>query len=501
MNKHILGLHISDTFIAAVVLVQRGKERQIVSCDSVELEPQLSLTENLLLLLEKIDWKTGVCICGVSLANVSVRNLTIPFADKKKIKQVMSFELEDQLILPASEHIAEHIYTGKSDSESRILVTAIEKEELASLFENFEQSGLDPHVLGISHITLAEQTLKINKTYSDVIFLDTGLHYINILFCQKGEVVFLRHLPYPEKMVVDPPFYFEDGNAGVSNNQNAMECIESICGDINRSLGFYNLQSPESLAPERVIITGCVGQVETFRQRIQAILGISVVTSKIVEQAGITLSNFAQKTWDPVFQELALCLALEGLVKKHSVNFRKDEFAGQHIFAASKGKLVAAAMAVVLLVGAGLVYLGLDYHDLKKSYDEVGDQMQAIFLETFPDRTKSRDPLLEMQASVKNIQAPTIEIPVFTGDKRVLNILADISGRIPKSIKVQVSRLVIDQKSVQIKGLTNTYNNVNIIENNIRKSGLYHDVDIISAVLDKKSKMIRFELKLATGGA
>jgi general secretion pathway protein L len=143
----------------------------------------------------------------------------------------------------------------------------------------------------------------------------------------------------------------------------------------------------------------------------------------------------------------------------------------------------------------------LDYHSLNTRYEEIGGQMQALFKETFPDRTKIRDPLVEMQASIRNIQAPSVAIPVFTGDKRTLNILADISGRIPSSIEILVSRLVIDQESVQVKGTTNTFNNVNIIQNNMRKSPLYKEVSIISAAADKDSKMIRFELRMETGGA
>jgi len=501
MSKYILGLDVNYTFLAAVVIEQRGKERQIISCDSIVQDRQLSLSENLTLLLEKISWKGGSCICGIPLSDISIRNLTIPFADKKKINQVLSFELEDQLLSPVSKQIVEYVDTGQTESATHILVTAIEKEKLSTFFAALEQCNIRPDVLGLRLVALAEQTPKINKKSAGIIFLDAGLQSINILFCQQGEVVFLRHLPYPEKMIIASPFNFSEGRAGIINHQEAMECITSICRDINRSLGFFNLENGLELSADKIVLTGCIGQIEEFQEKIQTELGIPVVLSNVREEAGILLGSSAQDKWNPVFHDFALCLAMEGLKKRHLINFRKDEFSPQQMFFASKGRLLAASIVLTLLISASLIYLGLDYHSLNTRYEEIGGQMQALFKETFPDRTKIRDPLVEMQASIRNIQAPSVAIPVFTGDKRTLNILADISGRIPSSIEIQVSRLVIDQESVQVKGTTNTFNNVNIIQNNMRKSPLYKEVSIISAAADKDSKMIRFELRMETGGA
>jgi len=501
MNKNILGLDINEAFLAAVVLRQRGKDRQITDFASIEPEGHRSLSDNLSLLLEKIDWQGGTCVCGISLSDISVRNLTIPFVDRKKINQVLSFELEDQLISPVNRQIVEYVHIGQSEGSSSVLVAAIEKEKLTALTEVFTQSGIHPNVLGLRLVTLAEQVVKINKTASDILFLDAGMQSINILFYHQGDVVFFRHLAYPAKMIIDSPFYFAGDKAGISDHQGAMDCITHICGDIRRSLGLFRLESNRELSAERIVLSGRIGQIDEFRQGIQAELGTPVFSVDVRDETGILLPPVPQKDWSPVFHDFALSLALEGLQKKHPVNFLKEEFSPKQMFFAARGRLLAVAAAVVLLIVFGLAYLGFDYRALSKSYEAAGGRMQTLFLETFPDRAKVRDPLVEMQASVRNIQAPTVAIPVFTSDKRTLNILADISERIPPSINIQVSRLVIDQESVQIKGTTNTFNNVNIIQSNLRRSPLYKDVNIISAAADKDSKLIRFELRMETGGA
>lgn len=499
MNNYILGLEINDSFLSAVVLKQRGKEKHIISFDAVALDSQQTLPEKLSQLMEMVTWQRGSCICGISMADLSIRNLTIPFVDKKKIKQVLAFELEDQLISPVTNQIVEYIHTGHSAESSNILVTAMEKPKLRRLVEEIDSCGLQPKVLGLRLVSLAEQTLINTKTSSDILFLDAGMQSLDMLFCQNGEVVFLRHLAYPEKMITEPPFHFILGKADISDEQDALSCIENICSDITRSLGFFNLETGLRFSPEKIVITGGLGHIEAFQKKVQDEFSCPVVLSNLRDEAGILIDSINQAKWNPVLHDSALSLALEGAQNKHTLNYLKEEFSPPQMFFAVRGRLLAASIALLLLFGTVFAYLGYDYHLQNNRYDRIGNQMQALFKETFPDRTKVQDPFVEMQAQVRNIQAPTVVIPVFTGKKRSLGVLADISERVPASINLQVSRLVIDQDSVQIKGITDTFNNVNIIQGNLRRSPLYAGVNIISAAADKDSKMIRFELRMETG--
>jgi hypothetical protein len=59
---------------------------------------------------------------------------------------------------------------------------------------------------------------------------------------------------------------------------------------------------------------------------------------------------------------------------------------------------------------------------------------------------------------------------------------------------------VIETDSVVIRGTTDAFNNVNLIQGVLRKSPAYSDVAIISASAEKDSGLIRFELKLRAAG-
>jgi len=170
------------------------------------------------------------------------------------------------------------------------------------------------------------------------------------------------------------------------------------------------------------------------------------------------------------------------------------------MFLAASPQLFAAAVALFLLIGGVTGWFFVNLRSLDAHYTRLGSEMKTVFKETFPEATRIDAPLVQMQARLRKAREPAVAIPAFSGEKRALNILADISTRIPTSLIINVGRIVIDQESVQVKGTTDTFNTVNLIQSRLRKSSRYDDVKIVSATADKDKGMIRFELRLQLGG-
>ena len=59
-----------------------------------------------------------------------------------------------------------------------------------------------------------------------------------------------------------------------------------------------------------------------------------------------------------------------------------------------------------------------------------------------------------------------------------------------------VTRMLIDKDTFQIKGETDTFNTVDIIKKGMEKSEYFNSVTINSANLDRSGKRVTFELKL-----
>lgn len=500
MKREILGLDISDDFVAAVVVQGSGQDKRITACGYAELPDRKLLNEILPVLLDRVAWKGGRCVCGISLDGVSLRNLNVPFLEKKKINQVLPLELEDQLLIPVSDQIIEYITTGTVENSSNILVAGVGKEKVRQSLDDLQLCGINPFSITLRDVALAELLIKKGKLPASFLMLDAGVQSVSMLLARNGRVVFLRRLPYPERMFTRMPFSFRNGLATISDYEEAEQCIISLSDDIERTIAFSRTNLMGDFHPELVVMSGSMAQDEQFREVLQNRIGRKVVAGNLRQDAGMKLLGGVEDQWEPALLDHALALALQGLQKREGMNFRRGEFAPEKLLFATRRQLIAGASLASVLAAAVVVWLGVDYHALKTQYEAAGERMMELYRETFPDSTRIVDPLVQMQANVRDVQAPSLASPVFSGEKRTLNFLADISGRIPETIEIHVSRLVIDQDSVQIRGITDTFNNVNLIQSNLRKSPLFHGVDIVSAAADKESGKIRFELRLQTGG-
>jgi Tfp pilus assembly protein PilN len=119
-----------------------------------------------------------------------------------------------------------------------------------------------------------------------------------------------------------------------------------------------------------------------------------------------------------------------------------------------------------------------------------------VFSRTFPDVKRIVDPLQQMRVKVNEVKTSAISVPGTDSNNKVLDLLKDMSDRIPKSLDVKMSRMVIDQETVRVSGKTDTFNTVDSIKTGLETSRYFSGVTISSANLDRTGKRVQFEIKL-----
>ena len=101
-----------------------------------------------------------------------------------------------------------------------------------------------------------------------------------------------------------------------------------------------------------------------------------------------------------------------------------------------------------------------------------------------------------MKTMIGELKNESGSAPGVNMDRSVLGILNDISERIPKTLNLQVDRMVVDQEGIQMRGTTDNFNTVDSIKKGLESSQMYKDVVIASANLDQSGKGVRFEIKM-----
>jgi general secretion pathway protein L len=501
MGKKSLGIDISDGQITGVVLEQQGKSLSLLASLGLLLPEDGDVGAYARQLCEQLNWEEGVCVCGLPLSMLSVRNLGLPFRESKKIAQALPFELEEQLLNPVDAMVVDYNLCETTDSNSLIVTFAAEKKIVSHLLDEL-QGVADPEIITPAIVPLAAQVVRQNHDKKNILLLHADLYSCTLVLIRGDTPLCYRRLSYSEQMLTHPPLLLENGQVMVADRKVIEQSFHLFCDSIKRSLDLFWLASHVKCQPDRVVLTGPLAAMDNLTEIVAAKLHLPAETMDILSVNRISCSDEIRAQWQRQRFDRGLSLALMGLGKKAEVNFRKDIFAKKRDFLSTRKQLISAVAAVVIVLGSVLGYLWNDYRVLLRRDQAIRAEMVTIFKQTFPNVTTVHEPYLEMQAALKTVQGPDSPAPLLASDKRILGLLADISARIPPRVVLQVSRLAVNRESVLLKGTTNTFNAVNIIKNELSASPLYKTVQIVSATADnsKKSGMIRFEMQLQLEG-
>ena len=496
MAQRILGLDISDELLCGVVVDRRGRETRIVDCASVPLGETEQLSSVLPTLIEQLDWRNGVCVSGLSLSCFSLRNFFLPFTNEKKIEQILPFELEEHLLVPLDELIFAASVVRQREEGSDLLVAALEKNRVRHHLESLKNAGIHPRRLGIASLELAEHLCETDRELEDFILLCGDTASITLVLCQQKKIVFMRRIVYPETVFTDAVFSLHGHELHIADPEAARVAMQNLCGQVKQSLERFAMTCSMEYTPSRVVLAGVMQLAPIFAEQVEQEFALPHKTCNLVQDGSIPLTDNVREKWSSAFFDRPLALALQGENKKNRFDFLKDEFALPSQLIGSRKQAVAGAVAVLLLVIGILGYLFYDYKTLQARHGRLSARMHQLFQTSFPETTKIVDPLLQMRSRLLEIQAPTVSMPLFTQEQRILAILSDISARVPDSISMHVTRMVIDEESVKMKGTTDAFNNVNTIKKLLAESPRYQDVSIVSATKSKEKNTIRFEIRL-----
>ncbi|MBW2539783.1 MAG: pilus assembly protein PilM, partial [Deltaproteobacteria bacterium] len=107
MNRKILGLDIRNNTVSAVLLNSGTKSVRIEAHDIVSIpdqkESENTLAAALETIVENIDTAGCICVASFPANQVLYRNIRVPFTNKKKIVQILPYELEPTLPFPVED--------------------------------------------------------------------------------------------------------------------------------------------------------------------------------------------------------------------------------------------------------------------------------------------------------------------------------------------------------------------------------------------------------------
>ena len=480
MRPSVTGIDINDDYLTAVQVIKGFGGWEITACTRIQMEGKESLDQVLSTLSQSMNPAGGEIIVAISGAETYYRNLAVPFKDKRKQREVLSYELEPNVPFPIDDLALDFFSTDLSNTPE-LLVFFAEKRVIGQLLDTFQAHGIDPEVLCVRCIPMTLWLLNNTAMARNGFLLDLGEKRATLVLWQKKQVVLIRTFIH---------------GSGIDCGDPTSAPFRTILNTVRNTIHAFGVERKEFEAPEKVFLTGQGASQPGVSQSVAETLGIPAERVDLCEDDRIQLGEHAEPVWDPSLMDNALSLALGYSGKGLGPNLRKNEFKViKRSFYRSK---IFRRVAVWLLLIATLwaVDMGVSTYFLKQRAAALDTRMLLLFKKTFPHITRIVDPVKQAQIEINELKRISEPGHVVGMNGKALDLLLEISERLPKSLDLEVSRLVIDPNSVRIKGNTDTYNTVDRVKQGLEKSSLFKTTTISSANLDRGKNRVLFEIKL-----
>lgn len=481
MSRKVLGIDIRNQSLTAVLLNSTLREHHVD--DFIHLpysgpdDPERSLSAALETLKERMDLAGSDCVVSVPAHQFIFRNMQVPFHNAKKIRLVLPFELEPSLPFAVKDLAIDFqgLNNAQAGDQTDLIVAAIEKNQLAPYIEALAAVNIDPEKLTLSGLSVAQCLAHQADPQEDLIFIEIDDSHATLFVLVDGRMQLIRSFPLPA--------------AGPSRTS-------MLCAQTQQTLAAFQETSPLDFEPIEAVINDTADADNKMAEDISKFLEIPVKAASITDRLNIPLKTDAANEWVPGLMDNALALALMEVEGYSALNFHKGQFAAQKFLAKHKGALIKTGILAAAVLVLMFFNLMMKTHSLNKRIDAINAQMTQVFKETFPEIKSVRYPFKEMKAKMRETRG-NAALQAETGPHvRSIDIINNISEKIPASITVNLKRLVIQPDNVLVSGTTDTYESVDTIKSRLESIQQFEKVTISSANLDRSGKEVQFMLKV-----
>ncbi|MBW2339641.1 MAG: pilus assembly protein PilM [Deltaproteobacteria bacterium] len=496
MPGKILGIDINTDSVAAVQAEGGLRGYNITDWSCVMIEEAGGMEEALRVLSEQMELRADTCISAIAGEQASYRNLQMPFRDTKKIRQTIAFNIETMVPFPIQSLLVDFTIVNQSD-QSEILAASVRRTYISEYLTLLQGHGIDPDVLDIRGVPTGLWLLNQPGIPDDGLLLEMGRKQTVVLLYLNKRISLIRVLPFADD--------FSSGalpNAPTDNHHETQvaEHIEphfrTFCANVHHTLHGFECHNNRTIRPEMIFITGSGSRYPDTERFLEEFLDIPVERINVARDTRVRMDEDVAQLWEPAVMDGALALALRDTKKGMGFNFRTEEFEIMKRTFRLRKEIQRVAVFLIVILALAIAYFGVDYYLLKKQYRMLDKQITGIYRQTFPDEKRIVDPVQQMKVKIAELKSSAFSLPGMRGDQRVIDLLRDISLKIPRSLDVTVSTMVVDPEAVKIKGDTDTFNTVDIVKRRLEPSEYFSEVTISSANLDRSGKRVQFEIKL-----
>ncbi len=406
-------------------------ERLQAGLDALQLDPPLGPDDSV-----------AVALPGTVVAT---HLITLPFADPRRIEQVLPAEVEGAIPFDLGEVVWDSAVLGQSGGKTEVLVGVVKKSDLREHLEALAAAGIEPRVVTVAPLALAalgERGMLGPElgAPATVAVLEAGPDRADLALLDQGRPVLARTLATASAQAWD--------EAAVDPNTRA-RLLGTLLRDLKISL------RARRISPQRLLLAGVLAGLPEAAER------LSVETQLRVEPVSLPAG-------DPT-EALALGLALRAQIPRGRVNLRKEEFAFTKDLSQLRGRLLRLGAAAAVLLVLGLI-LGIarltSLHRQAAAYDDAVCNATRRILGTCI--TDYRQAIGQLSGG----RSRAAGIPRVSG----ADVLAELVAQMPEGSLPLLEDVEVTTTAVRVKGTAENFGKVDEIVSSLRKDKCFGEI-------------------------
>jgi general secretion pathway protein L len=466
--KNVLGLDLGSHTIKAVELAQGLRTAEVVRFHAEPREPEISLTSQLTRMLSIHSFRRDNVVAALRGDRISVRRLSFPFSEKRRLAQAVPFELEDKVPFDISEMVIDWEPVAREGSHAQVVSVLAPRTEVSALIETLHQARCDARIIESEGLALANLASSFEFPGTRLL-VDIGHTKTTLCAIRAGTPVSARSVgiagrSFTEAVAQERSLSLEQAERwkhergicepGVGSPlPRADAVLGRLANEIVRFAHALEEQLPEGIGG--IVLFGGGSQLDRIDTWLTERTGIPS------ERLGLPRADSGlERVMDgaPLVLAPALALALRGTARSVTrMNLRQDEFARRADFSRFRREFGSTGILAGIVAALALVSFATSAMIESSAAGSVEQEIAALYRGAFPDGPVPDNPLAAMREAVREAEQRAEFLGVYRGNLSALDVFTEISKRVPKDLDVGFEELSIDKQTIRLRVAAQTF--------------------------------------------